>query len=578
MGETRKRHVEETKGTYILSRYLWDKLQFGTLWKAYIPAMTYDLLHSSIRSSNSKAQDALLTVTGNFPSILSDRHPCRRGIFVVYGRQFDKLLNVQHRKDSVYFLTADYRICGVYNFTYDPSYYIDEPSPGLSDRHLPCPDDKPLRISWNLQAGEGFRINFTLSEFTAPRLLRCADARVVIHREAMLPVHPVEICPKSGKVNVVSKHLMVTFVLHYYQNPLFIDKRDQKYTKLTFNYQILDVTNVSVFHTANPPRRQLIKLGRERTLQLEPFNGTFLNGSNPGFVYMLKLPYASVYAFAIIIHGLLTPVIYRNNFTCNIPEAEAIFYDGPVQTRSQPALPILRYWSCSQKGINNMTNHDDEEVRGSIGELNIVFFVPNMEENGSIHLEITWQAKRMLPSALRIRDVDLKFLESTMIEFHPATTTLFDVVHVQAPESKFIQLSFMDIYYAESSEAHANVNFDYCRDGFRITGHHTMGTICSNSTAENLLNHYKTEGFVVGQKVTLMRKQYAWLLPMSEVIIVRSHSCAGYVNVFPTRKRMFKFYRLQQAIVAFDESENDTFAFASDVRIIFFQMFISSML
>ncbi len=381
----KKKHLEERKVAYKLSRHLRDKLQFGTLWKVYIPAMAYDLLHSSTHkepSSNYRAQETLLTMIGRFPSILSDRHPCRRGTFVIYGRQLGKKFFVQHTNEAAYFLAADYRICGMYNFTYDPSYYIDEPSPGLSERNLPCPGGKPLLISWNLHAGEAFGINCTLSEFTAPRSHGCADSRVMVKSEKMTSL---PICPKFGKWNLVALHITVTLVLRYYQNPLFTDKRDQKHTKLSFYYHILDFRNVSVRHAIWAPRRRHVKLGMEHTFQLNSFNITFLNVSHVEVRYVLKLPYAWVYAFAIHLGGFLTPVIYRKKFSCNIPAAEAIFYDGPVQTLWQPALPILTYWSCPQNTINNTaTKYDDEDVRGSIGELNIIFFVPTREKNDSL--------------------------------------------------------------------------------------------------------------------------------------------------------------------------------------------------
>ncbi len=574
MSETRKTHLEERKGAYIWSSYLRDKLQFGTLWKVYIPAMTYDLLHSSIHkepSSNHRPQENLLGLIGNIQSVLSDRHPCRHGSYLVYGRHFDKKFFIQHIDQSAHFLTADYRICGLYNFTYNPSYDSDGASPGLSDRDLPCPDGKPLHISWNLYAGKNFAINFTLSEFTAPPSHGCADARVIMKKKNM--VH-FQICPKLGKWNSIVIDMSFTFVLHYYQNLLHIDRRDQSFTKLSFYYQILDFRNVSVSYAPSPPRRQLVELGMEYTLQLEAFSGRFFNVSNPRLEHVLLLPYARVIAFAINLDDFLTPVIYRNKFTCNIPEGEAIFYDGPIQTLWQPALPILTYWRCSQETTNNTTTkHDDEVVRGSIGELNIIFFLPKRKENNFTYLEITWQAQRLLPSSLQIREVELNFSGSTRIDFYPVTTTLLDVVHIQAPDSKFIQLRFTYINYVASSEVYSNVYFARCLDGFEIRSDHIKGTICSNSTAENLLTHYSTDGLVVGQNITLIKKQYAWLLPMSAVIIASTHSCVGYVNVFPSKKNLLYWYRIPQATVHFSATYNpfgnDSSAKYLELRIFF---------
>ncbi len=574
ISSTTRTHLEERKVAYKWSRYFRDKLQFGTLWKVYIPAMTYDVLHSSVyreQSSNHRPQETLRGLIGNILLVLSDRHPCRRGTFVVYGLQLGKKFFVQHTNEVAYFLAADYRICGVYNFTYNPSYYTDESFPGLNEKNLPCPDDKPLRVSWNLQAGEDFGINCTLSEFSTPRSHGCADARILMKSEKMIPF---QICPKYGKWNFVALHITVTLVLHYYQNPFFTEIGDQKYTKLSFYYHILDFRNVSVSYAIGAPTRQLVKLGMEHTFQIKSFDSTFPNVSYLGLEYILKLPCASVFAFAINIADLLTPVIYRNKFTCNIPGAEAIFYDGPVQTLWQPALPILTYWRCSpEKKNNTTTSHDDDEARGSVGELNIIFFVPKRRENDSSYLEITWQAQHMLPSALRIREVVLNFSESATIDFHPTTTTLLDVVHVQAPEGKFIQLSFTDIHYVTSSEIQWNVYFGRCLDGFKIKGNHIKGPICSNHTAERLLSYYQKDGLILGQKVTLTRKQYGWLLPMSAVVIANPHSCVGYANVFPTWKNMLFSYRIPQAIVRFSMTNeyfgNGSFARYSELRIFF---------
>ncbi len=242
------------------------------------------------RLSNHRPQETLLGMIGNLPSVLSDRHPCQRGSFVVC-RQFDKQFFVQHGDQSVYFVTANYRICGLYNFTYNPSYHIDDSSSGLSERNVQCPDEKPLHI-WNLHAGQGFGINFTLSEFTAPRSHGCADTHVMIDEKRNI----LKICPKFGTWNLIGKEHTVSFVLHYYQNPVIIDKGDQTSTKLSFYYQILDFRNTSLIHATRPPRKELVNLGIQRTLQLEPFSGTFQNLSNPRLELVLKVSHALVFA------------------------------------------------------------------------------------------------------------------------------------------------------------------------------------------------------------------------------------------------------------------------------------------
>ncbi len=424
----------EADRTYVSPRYLWDKLKFGTRWHCYIQVTAYDLLYSSVYREilNDGARKTLLDVISNFPVILMERHPCRRGIFVSFGRQVDRNFFVHHTNVSAHFLLVNFRICGEYNFIFNPSHYIDESNIGLSERSLLYPGEKPLVTSWDLQAGEGFRINCTLSEFTAPRSHGCADARVGIdlfHREKQ---NFFIMCPNWGKRSFVSVHILVTYLLHYYQKPFFVDKLDQHYTQLTFYYQILDLGNVTVIEHLHPmvPTRQHVKMGMEYTLELDHLNNTFLNWSNASLVYTGQFPYAVVFAFTLYLEDFLTPVISQKNVTCNIPEAEAIFYDGPVQMFWQPALPVLKYWSCSQISSHLMADHNDDEVRGSIGELNVILFVPKNEKRETSKFAITWHAQPMLPEALRIREVVLDLSNITTIHFPPTPATFVDIVHV----------------------------------------------------------------------------------------------------------------------------------------------------
>ena len=553
ISETRNTYPEEGAGIQTFSRYLWDKLQIGMRWKVYIRAMTYDILHSSIyneRRSNYRSQKTLLNTIRKFPSIIIDRHPCQSGTFVALGRQFGNLFFGQHTNKSVHVFADDFRICRVYNFTYNPIYYIGDANKTLSDS-LTCVDDKLLRISWNLLAGNGFSINYTLSEFTAPHSHGCSDAKVVMNlynENSLLLI----VCPNWATQTFVAMHITVKFFLRHYHNPLFIAKLDQKYTKLSFHYQILDLRNVSVTCYMFPTR-QLVKLGMQSRVQLD--------WSDQSLMHVGKFQCASVYAFAFYIGNLygdfLTPVIYRNNFTCSIPEAEAIFYDGPIQPFWEPALPILKYWSCPQISNNTTANRENEEVRGSLNELNLIFFVPNSETHDSSHFALTWHAQHMLPEVLRIREVLLDLSKSSTIHFPPTPNTFIDVVHVQAPEGKFVHLSFTEIKYIIPKELYTRKTFSPCYDGFEIKDpmdnkHHVDGQICSNVTAENILQYYQTDGLIVGHDVVLMRKQYGWLSSISGVITARAHNCVGYVNVLPSEGNHLRTYRVSHAIVAFD--------------------------
>ncbi len=78
---------------------------------------------------------------------------------------------------------------------------------------------------------------------------------------------------------------------------------------------------------------------------------------------------------------------------------------------------------------------------------------------------------------------------------------------------------------------------------------------------------------MVGRNITLIKKQYGWLLPASAVITASPHSCVGYVNVLPNRKNFASHFRIPQAIVRFgityEYFGNGSFARYSDLKIFF---------
>ncbi len=70
-------------------------------------------------------------------------------------------------------MAANFRICGLFSFTYNPSHYMDESNDTLSDfidMYQVYPGIRKVKnVFLHLQAGDGFIINCTITEFTAPR-------------------------------------------------------------------------------------------------------------------------------------------------------------------------------------------------------------------------------------------------------------------------------------------------------------------------------------------------------------------------------------------------------------------------
>ncbi len=565
----------EREDTYTQSTYLWEKIKFGKRWQVYIQIMAYDVLHSSFygqQFSKYGTPKTLLSVISNLTTIAGDQHPCRKGTVAVRGRQVNGKFFVHQTSYFDRFMTASSRICGLFNFIYTPSHYSDEsdaiPRGGSGmDQIYPGIHHKVLTNTISMQAGEGFQINCTLSEFTHVK---------VKHYLQQYADNWYSICPNWGKRNFVAAHIKVSLFMEYYQKPAFLHKGDQHFTKLSFHYHIWDFSNESLELDMFPmmPTRQAVKLGMAYTLGMYQYNGdTYLLPKSP-LLYVGKFPNAWIYTFALYTDSLFTPVTSRENITCSIPEAETIFYDGPVQTFWEPVLPLLKHWSCSKMLDNATGGRAQDEVRGSVGELNIIFLLPGAKTHDYFYLAIAWHAERILPGVLQIRKIVLSFSTVRTINFHPTRSTSVEVVHVKAPEGKFVHLWFSEINYVLHSEMHSSSFFQHCLDGFDIKGPMMIrGKVCSNATAENLLDRYRMDGLTVGQHITLKKKQYSWLATISAVITTGLHSCVGYINLFPRNDMLFWSRKAPWAMVKFDADkvhfENGTFAGYTNFKVVF---------
>ncbi len=125
---SRQASLSGREETYLPSRYVRDKVKFGKRWEVYIQAITYDVLHSSFYRqglSNYEPPKTLLDVNANLKALSMDKHPCRKAMVIMRGRQSDGKLFVQYTTHINNFKTTVFRICGVFSFTYNPSHYIE---------------------------------------------------------------------------------------------------------------------------------------------------------------------------------------------------------------------------------------------------------------------------------------------------------------------------------------------------------------------------------------------------------------------------------------------------------------------
>ena len=565
--------------THVLSEYVWDKLHFGTRWKVYIQVMTYDLLHSSFYRKaplNDRSLPTLSDVMTNLLVIAANKHPCRRGIFLVFGRQSKGKFFVQAITLSTYFFAADHRICGGYSLTFIPGNFTDEPKFELRDGNI-YRVGLDLKYVWHLQAGAGYGVNGTVSQFTAPPSHGCGDASVITTMYFHSDVFRHALCPNWDKYNFVATRAEITLLLKYYHRPLFT--MDQQFTKLSAYYQIVSFIHrlFKLYRLPIISRKQHVDLGIPYTFGVSNSTDSFLNPNDSPLAYFGKSPNALVYAFNLNLDNYFTPVILRQNVSCNIPEAETIFYDGPLQVIWKTAVPILEYWKCSHTTNNTRGNSGLDEVRGSIGELTVVFLTHRRTSQAAVYLAIIWHAEPILSNVLRTRQISLDFPTTVeTVHFPHSRRTFVDVVNVQAANGTFVHLGFSEIHYILHTEQNTNAYNLRCLDGFEIKDpmqFSFLGQICSNLTAEKFLKHYQLEGLTAGPNITIKRKQYAWLGTMSAVIIASVHSCAGYINVLPVDRMMFSTYRKPGATVHFDarnrRNEDGSFARYMDVRIRF---------
>ncbi len=531
--------------------YSYNKFQFGTLWQAYLPAMIYDLVSSSMylgESATDTTQRNLLDVTSNLPQVVADTHPCHNSSAVITGTRWRGQAFFQLEYLTPQFLTNAVRICGLFYVTYIPG------SEHEATGSLTHSAKKSFFIKWKFGLNGPFGINLTLSDLVAPSSYGCEDARVEIKRRFSTRM---VFCPNWGSQNVLGVGITVQLLLSYNKHTHFTNHKSNKYiTKISFHYQILDRDIWSLKHRY--PGFQPAAQGEVYTLQVDTNNNIFqkLTDSSIG---LMRFPNALVYIFSLMITNYLTPVVLRKDVTCNDNSAELIFYDGPPTLYMQPFLPILKLWSCNEASDNTQGKHDNEEVRSSLWILNFAVFVPTNDKNESFHLILTWQAKRILPSIYRLRTYKLGLLTNNTIHLIPRHSTACEVVHIVAPKGKFVRLWFSDIKYALVT--HYPIYSLMCYTGIQIDDttrmHLGFGIICSNSTAEHVVKHYKENGLTFGQSVVITLIQYWWIARVSAIIIVSTDYCSGYINLLPGKDIRPPTDSLSGAIVTFEATSEE---------------------
>ncbi len=254
----------------------------------------------------------------------------------------------------------------------------------------------------------------------------------------------------------------------------------------------------------------------------------------------------------------ITPVVLRKNVVCNDREAEVIFYDGSsiLPLLPEQFQPILTTWNCTGISDAETRNHGKEEVRGSIGELSILVFVPQVDKHKPFSLEITWQANHILPSVLRVRWVRLDLSSNRTVRLIPRHGTAVEVAHIIAPKGKFVHLSFSDIRYTHSA-SHRTHEMNLCNNFIEIYSrmHIENNFICSNTSAAYILNRYKKNGLTFGSYVTINLVQYWWMARIFAIITASTDHCAGYINLIPTPQQIGTTSSLHTASVTFHYTE-----------------------
>ncbi len=532
-------------------KYLYNRIQFGTLWKVYLRVMAYDLVYSSMYlgiSPTINTRRNLLDVASNFPWFITDRHPCRKGMAVITGARWRRQLFFRVVYPTTHFLAHDLRICGLFRVTYIPG------SNNIVADPLSHPADKPLVLSWKVGANGKFAINLTVLELEAPSSYGCDDARIEVYDFGR-----IDICPNMPRLQFIGTNFTVKFFLNYHGHTGAWENGNNNYvTKILFQYQILDDRNVSLngFH----PGRYPGILHQEYTLRMHSNNATFLHDSPVAFVG--EFPRALVYFFSLMTKGYATPTVVRKNVACDDREAEIIFYDGYLEFFSRQFHPILKLWSCIGISDGNVGINETEEVRGSMGILSIVVFVPRIDKHKSFYLIITWQAEHLLPSIFRLRRIQLELSQNKTIHLLPRQSTALEVVHIAAPKGKFVRLWLSDIKYISYRRLFRY--YSLCQDGIFIDDllevHISNGLICSNSTAENIVKQSKKAGLTVGRNVIIELRQYWWIASISATIIASIEHCVGYINLLPLYKEVYVMTKVPGGIVSFD----DTYVSAED--------------
>ncbi len=548
-------------GHVMSSSYLRDRLHSGRLWQIYLPVIAYDLVRSNVclettSSSNCRSQKNILDISGDFPKLALEKHPCRSGVLSLSGGEWNGKMFFVYTHSSTHFLHSTSRICGLFHVGFTPRRYTTE----VNKESIFHSAQKPLTIFWNLETGKLLGINCTMLAFVAPYSHGCADANVeiryyVAHNQIW---RKHRICPNWGKRRFFGENIMVRLFMKYYREPIWGDKKEEYFTGMSFHYQILDYTNFSLgsFNPVDAPKDLAI------SVDVVNYNFPMPKYRPAPLIYTAEIPDALMYSFSIKASGWLTPVVLRNNIECNVTGAQLIFYDGPAQSFFEVTVPILNHWSCSNTS-HGLVNTEQDEARGSIGELSIRVLMAKRQGRASKYLHILWHAQSMLSGDFLRRRVQLELSSNQTLSLLPRDRTFVDAVHVVAPAGKFVHLRFQEFQYVRPTQVHYDRKSWKCLHGLHIKDprprhrRHVEGKLCSNFTGENLLRHNKKGGLTVGGEVMIFLKQYPWLATISAVISVSVHSCAGYVNLLPDRNTYISENKVAMGSLSFGYTEID---------------------
>ncbi len=543
-------------------------ISHGTLWHIHINAFVYHLLDDS-PTRDAGASPSGFTLTGLIQTwstvTLKKQNPCKNMIFGGnYSKQYESIRHVAHQ--NIYQFLEKWQ-SRIYNFQIK-SFICGSISSDIVSQSM--------AYSWSIHVHSRFKLNVTVTRLEVNYFLGCAEIRAELfdflegYDGYILGHH----CPNAVPQSFFSTgHAVIlsVYILRDYISALSAPRTNLAH--LEFQYHVLD-QNFEVFvehtsfrartiSTVNPVFRQREAVVRndmypdqsvisfkmamspgdmpDMSIGPKKSNGSEGNWQSFNHTITRPLPRAelmeTVHFDSFQLHVIyiqaplgMTVSVSSGSLFCQTDEGKVVFYDGPPLDilHADSRMVRLAEWHCQMVANLSQTHTDytkgHEKFQANIGDLTLM---------------IIWNASLLAMASPKVKlDIDIELSGTESIQYQSIFLQRNETIEVLLdPNTSSIcvlnisSTQFIQIVMAALS--YKGYFGEFCHSGgiFIFSDSKHVGSICSQLTAELMVNHYHKQGMRLGAFVQIVIKQYIQLSRITARFHFNKSECLGYLNL-----------------------------------------------